>query len=212
MFCFAWYRKSNSNKARAFRFPRGQFPRCSCAAPIPPRAPESPGWRLRVPHPHAPHQPPLERAEMPDLGVKKCCEWERSEQRKKGKARGQRGRPGCELSGASLPPSPPSRCQVLRGGVGARGGDGWRLSSPGSRNANSARNGEATGGGGEALRLPQPPRCRRDFASRQRGLRARPPATLLPPGTSSAKTSGSGHKSLHDSVRPLGEGPRAAGK
>lgn len=60
---------------------------------------------------------------------------------------------------------PPSRCQVLRGGVGARGGDGWRLSSPGSRNANSARNGEATGGGGEALQLPQPPRCRRDVAS-----------------------------------------------
>lgn len=52
---------------------------------------------------------------------------------------------------------PPSRCQVRRGGVGARGGDGWRLSSPGSRNANSARNGEATGGGGEARQLPQAP-------------------------------------------------------
>lgn len=96
-----------------------------------------------------------------------------------GEPGGHRSRPGCELPRASQPHSPRSWCQVLRGGVGAREGDGWRLSSLSSRNANSARNGEATGGGGEALRLPQPLRCRRDFASRQRELRARPPPPPL---------------------------------
>lgn len=99
------------------------------------------------------------------------------------------------MSCPALPgPVPPEPCQVLTGGVGARGGDGWRLSSPGSRNANSARNGEATGGGGEAPRLPQPRRCRRDFSSR-----ARPPPRS-PPGTSSAGTSGPGHKSIRASA------------
>lgn len=182
-----------------------------CCGPGSPGAPESPGggaWsaaRARPP----PALPGW--AEVPDSRVKK----KRRERERSGRGAGARlegssgaGR-GASLPGASLPPAPPSRCQVLRGGAGARGGDGWRLSSRGSRNANSARNGEATGGGGEALRLPQPPRCRGDLASRQGGLRARPPPRS-PPGTTSAKTFGPGHKSLGGSAAPLGEGPKGS--
>lgn len=125
-------------------------------------------------------------AEVPDFRVKYRREKERSERWVGARLEGSGAAPGASCP--ALPCLlPPSRCQVLRGGVGARGGDGWRLSSPGSRNASSARNGEATGGGGEALRLPQPPRCKRDFASQQRGLRARPPPRS-PPSTSSVKT------------------------
>lgn len=207
---FSCYCKNDKNKAKAFCFLGERFPPYLGVLQYWfPRGAGKPGgaWSA-VPTRVSPALPV--RAEAPDLRVKRRRS---GKEASAGRRRGRRAPEpaGRELPGASQPHSPRSWCQVLRGGVGARGGDGWRLSSPGSRNANSARNGEATGGGGEALRLPQPLRCRRDFASRQRELRVRPPPRS-PPGTSSAKTFGPGHKSICVSVAPLGEGPRAAGK